>query len=47
MFGTAIRQGVIVMCTPQLEHQCWVLKDQEFDDISQLWWQRVAEFYKI
>jgi len=47
LFGTDIRQGVIVMATPQLEHQCWVLRDQEFEDFSQLWWQRVAEFYKV
>ena len=45
--GTNISQGVILMCTKDLEPQRWILKGQELEDFKDSWWSRVAEYYDV
>jgi phosphoenolpyruvate synthase/pyruvate phosphate dikinase len=47
MFGTDIRQGVIMMCSPDLQPQMWTIAFGEFDRASEAWWQRVEQFYSV
>ena len=45
--GTDIKQGVILMCTKDLEPLHWVLSGQELEDFTQQWWDRVAQYYGV
>ena len=45
--GTNIQQGVILMCSKDLEPQTWVLQGDELDYYKKVWWQRVAEYYQV
>lgn len=45
--GTDIKQGVILMCTKDLEPLHWVLSGQELEDFTQVWWTRVAQYYGV
>lgn len=45
--GTDIDQGVILMCTPALEPQTWVLEGPELEHYKQIWWQKVAQYYEV
>lgn len=45
--GTDISQGVILMCSKDLEPQRWILCGGEFEHYTNLWWQRVAEYHKV
>lgn len=45
MFGTDIKQGVILMCSSDLVLQDFELKNEEFEKFSELWWDRVAQFH--
>jgi len=45
--GTAIKQGVIMMCSPDLTPQTWVVKGDEFKHYTELWWNRVADYYAV
>jgi len=47
VYGTDIDRGVILMCTPALEPQTWVLEGAELDHYKQVWWQKVAEYYQV
>ena len=47
VYGTDIDQGVILMCTPALEPQTWVLEGAELEHYKQIWWQRVAQYYQV
>lgn len=47
IYGTNIKQGVIMMCTKDLEPQCWVLKGDEFDEYRNKWWARVSQYYQV
>jgi genome maintenance exonuclease 1 len=45
--GTDINQGVIVMCSKDLEPQSWIVRGEEMESYKRLWWERVAEHYGI
>ena len=45
IYGTNIRQGVILMCSQDGQPQHWVIKDSEFDSYIDAWVRRVDEFY--
>ena len=47
VYGTDIDRGVILMCTPALEPQTWVLEGAELEHYKQIWWQRVAQYYQV
>jgi ATP-dependent exoDNAse (exonuclease V) beta subunit len=47
IYGTNIRQGVILMCTVELEPQTWIIQGDDFDYWSERWWERVKQFYKV
>lgn len=46
MFDSKIRTGVILMCSRDLQFQCWEISDDEFEHWSDVWWDRVKEFYQ-
>ena len=45
--GTDIRQGVILMCSKDLAPQTWILSGEEFNDYTNLWWERVGQYYEL
>jgi hypothetical protein len=45
IYGTTINQGVILMCSKDLEPQRWVVTGTEFEEMTQRWWQRVADYH--
>lgn len=45
IYGTDIRQGVILMCSKDLEPQRWILVGNEFEEMTQYWWSRVADYH--
>lgn len=47
IYGTEIKQGVILMCTVNLEPQSWIIKGDELERYQSLWWERVAKFYNV
>lgn len=47
IYRTDIKQGVILMCSKDLEPQRWVLVGEEFDHYTTLWWQRVAQYHGV
>jgi hypothetical protein len=45
--GTAIRKGVVLMCSRACEFQHWVVEGKEFDYWVGRWWDRVEQYYRI
>jgi len=45
LFGTDIKQIVILMCSKDCEPQRWIINSDEFDKWTHVWWDRVWEFY--
>lgn len=45
IYGTEIKQGVILMCSGELETQLFELNLDEFDKYSDLWWKRVEQYH--
>lgn len=43
--GTSIRKGVIFMCTQDNIYQEFIIEGSEFDKYSNMWWNRVEEYY--
>lgn len=46
IFGTNIEQCVVLMCSKDLMPQSWIIKTDDFEKYSNLWWDRVDKFYK-
>jgi genome maintenance exonuclease 1 len=44
--GTNIRKGVILMCSKDYEYQEFILEPKDFDMWTNLWCDRVSEYYK-
>jgi len=44
--GTNIRKGVILMCSKDYEYQEFILEPKDFDYWTNLWCDRVSEYYK-
>lgn len=47
MFGTNIRQGVVLMCSRACEYQEFVLEGIEWDKYENMWWDRVAKYFDV
>ena len=47
IYGTDIKQGVILMCSKDLAPQHWVLRGEEFEECTARWWQRVAQYHQV
>lgn len=45
IYGTNIKQGVILMCSGELETQLFELNLTEFDKYSEDWWRRVEQYH--
>ena len=45
MFETTINKGVILMCSKDYQYQEWILEGEAFDHYSNIWFDRVAEYY--
>ena len=45
LHGTDIQQGVILMCSQNYEPQHWIISGAEFQRYSQIWAERVNQFY--
>lgn len=46
LFDTGIEQMVIMMCSPDLQPQRWIVSGAEFQEWQNRWWDRVEQFYK-
>ena len=46
IYGTKIEQCVIMMCTPDLFYQQFVLNGSRFRQYKWLWLWRLSEYYK-
>jgi hypothetical protein len=47
MFGTNIRQGVVLMCSRACEYQEFILEGAEWDKYEAEWWNRVERYYAM
>jgi len=47
VYGTNIEQGVILMCTPDLYFQRFIINGQQFRDYKQEWMKRVEKYYEL
>ena len=47
MFGTEIKNGVVLMCSRDLQFQKFELNEIQFEKYSYMWWNRVDEYYKL
>jgi hypothetical protein len=43
---TKIEAGVILMCTQDFQYQEFVLEGSDLEKYKNMWWDRVAEYYK-
>jgi genome maintenance exonuclease 1 len=46
VYGTNIKQGVILMCSKDFLFQKWVIKDEEFELFTEHWLNRVQTYYR-
>ena len=47
LYGTELKQGVILMCSKDLLPQSWILSGDELTSYKNQWWKRVAEYYQV
>lgn len=47
VYGTNIKQGVILMCSKDLLFQRWVIKGTEFELFTEHWLNRVQSYYRL
>lgn len=45
LYGTDIDRGVVLMCTPDLKYQEFILEAPEFNKYRSLWFTRLEEYY--
>jgi hypothetical protein len=46
MFGTDIRQGIIMMCSRDLQYQQFEINNDTFNFYANMWWDRVEQYYQ-
>lgn len=46
VYGTNIKQGVILMCSKDFLFQKWIIKDEEFELFTEHWLNRVQTYYR-
>ena len=44
---SSIKQGVILMCSKDLNPQAWILNEDDLNMYKNYWWARVAQYYKV
>lgn len=47
VYGTEIKKGVIMMCTPDCYYQEFIIENGEFKKFKTKWLRRVDEYYKL
>jgi ATP-dependent exoDNAse (exonuclease V) beta subunit len=47
VYGTDIQQGVILMCSKDLQPQRWILRGEEFKEYTNKWWEKVALYHGV
>ena len=47
MFNTTINKGVILMCSKDYQYQEWILEGEAFEHYSNIWFNRVSQYYEI
>ncbi len=47
LYNTSIKQGIILMCSQNLEFQSWEVSGVELEKYKNEWWRRVEKFYKL
>lgn len=45
IFGTDIRRGIIMMCSPDLNYQQFEVTPETFEHYSDIWWKRLYQYY--
>ncbi len=45
LYNTNIQQGIIMMCTPELEYQQFEVLPDDFNSWENEWWDRVSTYY--
>jgi len=45
--GTNIKQGVILMCSKDLEPQTWIINGLDMEIATEKWWNRVAQYHLV
>jgi len=46
VYGTKIDQGVVLMCSGDLQGQTFVLGNNRFSEYADKWWDRVEQYYR-
>lgn len=47
LYGTDIKQGVILMCSKDLEPQRWIISGSDMQQAIDRWWSRVAQYHNV
>ena len=47
VYGTNIRQGVILMCSQDFQFQTWTVEGTEWDKWLDRWYDRVEQYYNL
>lgn len=45
VYGTHIKQGVILMCSRACEYQQWILEGDEWDKYEDIMWSKIEQYY--
>jgi genome maintenance exonuclease 1 len=45
VYGTYIEKGVVMMCSPDLFYQEFIIEGEELKDYKYKWLQRVDQYY--
>ncbi len=46
LYNTNIEQGIIMMCSVDLEYQQWILTGTELETYKNKWWERLHQYYR-
>lgn len=46
LYGTKIKKGVILMCSPDFQYQEFILEGKEWDSFEKTMWDRLEIYYK-
>ena len=47
VYGTNIKQGVVLMCSKDFEFQSFIIKGAKYDRYRKEWWKRVEQYYTM
>lgn len=46
LYGTKINKGKIMMCSPELVYQEWILEGDALRKYKDMWWNRLYQYYE-